>query len=133
MTKITVELEYEKYDVFGRTKCEASLDVYEDEIPLTDDIYVNRIAKAIRKLFTNKNYLNPCATFVWRDTNESYHKRKYTSRIFGFGGDWIDKVIWDDYCDPISKTQIRNVTKKDILELYMDCINRATGKEKEAV
>ena len=124
MKKIVIELEYNKYDTFGRTECKAHLTIYESEDGFMSEENINRVVSTIRKLYTNKNFLNPCVTFGYKDAMNVFSNINYTGRFFTLGGDYIDKIIWRDAYTTDTE-EIKSVTKKHILDLYKDCVGRA--------
>ena len=125
--KITIDIEYEKFDTFGRTQCHANLYMYEsEEDDLMSDKAVEKVVTTLRKLFTNKNLFNPCVTFSHRDVaTESFSMGHNTGRIFGFGGDTYDIVKWDSTGD--IRTTVKSVTKKVIIDMYKDCVNKCNN------
>ena len=129
MKKVTIEVEFEKFGTFGRTKCNADMDTYEEDFFCKETI--DRVVKYVRKLFDNKNLFNPCVTFVYRDIEtEPYSGRHYASRIFQLASNCeYDKIIWhESYIHADEESKIGKVTAKVIKELYLDAVNRALGK-----
>ena len=132
MNKITVEFDYQKFDTFGRTICNAEMSIYEDEdAPLDCEENKERVVKAVRKLFTSKNLFDQCATFYYRNTDTTpFSERTCTGRIYNFYSDGYYKVIFTNANE--SKTvvkELKHATKADILDLYMNCVNRAIEHE----
>ena len=121
--KVTIDIEYEKFDTFGRTQCHANLYLYEMEDDLMSAKAIDKVVTTLRKLFTNKNLFNPCVTFSYRDIDtESFGMGHNTGRIFGFGGDSYDFVKWDTTGD--IRGVVKSVTKKVILDMYKDCVDK---------
>lgn len=124
--KVTIGIEYEKFDTFGRTHCYASIALYESENDLLSDEHIDKVVTTLRKLFSNKNLFNPCVTFSYRDVDtEAFGMGHNTGRIFGFGGDSYDFVKWDTTRD--IRGVVKSVTKKVILDMYKDCVDKCNN------
>ena len=131
MKKITSDVEFEKYGSFGRTQCRADMSVYEDSDFLAKET-IDRVVKYVNKLFSNRNLFNPCVTFIYRDIDhESIHNQHYVARVFGVACDVdLNKVIWHDKA-PRDESIVKKMTRKEIIKLYKECIDRAMGVKEE--
>lgn len=124
--KITIDIEYEKFDTFGRTQCHANIAIYDNENGLMSKESTEKVVTTLRKLFTNKNMFNPCVTFSYRDIDtESFNMGHNTGRIFSFCGDSYDIVKWDSTGD--FRDVVKSVTKKVILDMYKDCVDKCNN------
>ena len=131
MKKITIEVEFEKYGTFGRTTCQADMDVYEDSGFLTKET-IDRVVKYVNKLFSNMNLFNPCVTFIYRDIDtEPVRNRHYVARVFGVASNLdLNKVIWSEGDSvPREESIIKKMTRKEIINVYKVCVARAMGEE----
>lgn len=123
MKKVTIEVEFDKYTPFGRTHCEADMAVYEDHL---SEEHINKVIDYVRKLFTTKTLFDRQVTFCYRDTDmENPRQKHYVGRIFSLFEGSVHFVMWDENGEVICNKEISNVTKKYIMEIYLDCVARA--------